>query len=159
MAPEFTLPSTINSTFQLDNNQSTLLYFQEGIQCQACWVQLVDIESQWNKFEHLGIDEIVTITTDPIETLKELADIIGFETPLLSDRDLSVSKRYNTNEYAMPGMGDGHNGHSFILVDEYGEIQWRADYGRYTMYVPVEILIEQIEQSIEQKNLSSADYA
>ena len=98
MAPELTLPSTINSTFQLDNNQSTLLYFQEGIQCQACWVQLVDIESQWNKFEHLGIDE-------------------------------------------------------------YGEIQWRADYGRYTMYVPVEILIEQIEQSIEQKNLSSADYA
>lgn len=80
MAPELTLPSTINSTFQLDNNQSTLLYFQEGIQCQACWVQLVDIESQWNKFEHLGIDEIVTITTDPIETLKELADIIGFET-------------------------------------------------------------------------------
>lgn len=71
----------------------------------------------------------------------------------------SALKRYNTNEYAMPGMGDGHNGHSFILVDEYGEIQWRADYGRYTMYVPVEILIEQIEQSIEQKNLSSADYA
>lgn len=46
-------------------------------------------------------------------------------------------------------MGDGMDGHTFILVNKGGMIAWRADYGgapNYTMYVPVPNLLAAIEQ-------------
>ncbi|ERJ11247.1 peroxiredoxin family protein [Haloplasma contractile] len=147
-APNINLPSTDGSTFDLSSykGQTVLLYFQEGIMCQACWVQLKEIEDNFEEFENIGIDQIVTITTDPIGPLTEMVRINNFNTPVVSDDTVTVSKLYNTNLYGMPGMGTNYNGHSFILVDEEGIIKWRADYGKYTMYVPLDVLISDIKK-------------
>jgi len=148
-APPIELPSTDGGTFNLASLQgeTVLLYFQEGIMCQPCWDQLKDIEQQWDRFEALGIDRIVSITTDPIDVLKQKVAIEGLETLQLSDPNLEVSSPYTTNQYGM--MGDSYNGHSFILVGPDGEIQWRADYGgapEYTMYLPVPNLLADLQQ-------------
>lgn len=148
-APPIELPSTDGGTFNLASLQgeTVLLYFQEGVMCQPCWDQLKDIEQQWGRFEALGIDRIVSITTDPIDVLKQKVAIEGLETLQLSDPNLEVSSAYTTNQYGM--MGDSYNGHSFILVGPDGEIQWRADYGgapEYTMYLPVPNLLADLQQ-------------
>lgn len=151
IAPDINLPATDGSTFDLSSyrGQTVLLYFHEGIMCQACWVQLKDIEDNFKDFKDIGIDQIVTITTDPIGHLTEFVEMNNFKTTVVSDQTIEVSKSYKTNLYGMPGMGTNYNGHSFILVDEEGIIRWRADYGRYTMYVPLDVLMADIKKGLK----------
>ena len=146
-APPITLPSTNGGTFDLASlrGKTVLLYFQEGLTCQPCWDQLKDIQSNMSQFHALGIDQIVSITTDPLDALNQKVADEGLSIPVLSDRGLAVSRAYTANGYGM--MGASRDGHSFILVGPDGRIRWRADYGgapHYTMYVPVPNLIADI---------------
>lgn len=139
-APEIKLPSTDGTTFDLASlkGQAVLLYFQEGVGCQPCWDQIKDIEAHRDQLTSLGVDKIVSITTQPLDVLKQKAQQEGISTPVLSDPNLDASHAYNANLYGM--MGTSMDGHSFILVGKDGVIKWRADYGgapKYTMYVPV----------------------
>lgn len=150
-APAIRLPSTTGGTFDLASlrGQRVLVYFQEGIMCQPCWDQLKDIESNIERFRALGIEAVVSITTDPIDALKQKAAIERLSTPVLSDPDLRVSKAYDTNSYGM--MGRSRNGHTFIALDRDGRILWRADYGgapKYHMYVPVRNLIADLREGL-----------
>jgi peroxiredoxin len=150
-APPIVLPSTDGGTFDLESlrGQTVLLYFQEGVMCQPCWDQLKDIERRWDEFEALGIDEVLSITTDRLSLLQQKVGYEGLTTPLLSDPDVAVSSAYNTNRYGMMGMG--YNGHSFIVVGPDGTISWRADYGgppRYTMYLPVSDLLNGMRRGL-----------
>jgi peroxiredoxin Q/BCP len=150
-APSFSLPSTGGGSFDLASvrGKNVTLYFQEGLMCQPCWDQLVDIEAQMGRFRVLGIDEIVTITTDPLDALRQKVTDEGITTPVLSDPDLSVSQTYDTNSYGM--MGNSRNGHTFMVVGPDGTILWRADYGGapdFTMYLPVDSLIADLRQGL-----------
>jgi peroxiredoxin len=152
-APPISLPSTDGRTFELESlrGQTVLLYFQEGVMCQPCWDQLKDIERRWDEFEALGIDSVVSITTDQLNLLKQKVGYEELSTPLLSDSDVAVSSVYTTNRYGM--MGSGYNGHSFIVVAPDGTISWRADYGgppQYTMYLPVPDLLADMRRGLAQ---------
>ena len=146
-APNFTLASNMGGTFNLaaQRGKTVLLYFQEGTDCQPCWTQLQAIQSDMAGFHHAGIDEVVSITTDPIGALQQAASTYGTTIPVLSDSTLTVSHAYDANGYGM--MGTSMDGHSFIVVGPTGRIEWRADYGgapNYTMYVPVPTLLAQM---------------
>lgn len=133
------LPSTTGETFDLSiyRGKGVLLYFQEGIGCQPCWDQMRDYAAADAGFKAVGVDELVTITVNPVALLtrKMRQDKIGGI--VLADTDLAVSKSYHANDYGM--MGTSTDGHSFVFVDAEGTIRWRADYGGspdFTMYVP-----------------------
>ena len=143
-APGFTLPSSNGGAISLASlrGKTTLLYFQEGIGCEPCWSQLKDLEAAAGTVHAAGIDNIVSITTQPANLLAQKAHDEAITTPVLADTSLAVSKNFGANGYGM--MGDSMDGHSFILVGPDGKIQWRADYGgapKYTMYVPVRQLL------------------
>ena len=151
VAPNFTLPATDGTTFDLAaaRGKTVMLFFQEGLGCEPCWTQIKDIEPQWSQFSGLGIDEFVTITTNPLNALKQKVADEGIKTPVLADEHFAVSLNYHANEYGM--MGTSADGHSFILVGPDGRIKWRADYGGapdYTMYVPVPNLIADIKEGL-----------
>lgn len=150
-APPMRLPSTDGATFDLADfeGERVMLYFQEGVMCQPCWDQLRDIEARWDEFEGLGIDRVVSITSDPLDVLEDKVDLEGLETPLLSDPGVEVSATYEANQYGM--MGTSMNGHSVVMVGPDGTIEWRADYGgapKYTMYVPVDALVADIRTGL-----------
>ncbi len=150
-APAIQLPSTDGGTFDLSatRGKTVLLYFQEGLGCEPCWTQLKEIDAQMSAFHTLGISQVVTITTDPLDALAQKVADEGVTSPVLSDRSLAVSTMYQTNQYGM--MGASRDGHSFIVVGPDGRIMWRADYGgapRYTMYVPVTKLLTALRQGI-----------
>lgn len=152
-APPIELSSTEGGAFELASarDETVLLYFHEGLMCQPCWDQLKDMEAQSGKFEALGIDRTVGITTDPLDGLEQKIEDEGISTPQLSDPDLAVSETYDTNSYGM--MGDSRNGHTFIVVGPDGKIQWRVDYGGapdYTMYVPVPDLLADMREGLEE---------
>ncbi len=147
-APSIALASTTGGPVELADyrGKSVLLYFQEGLGCQPCWDQLRDLEVRKADLAAAGVDEIVTITTNPVELLAQKAADEGLTTPVLADPDLKVSRMYETNSYGM--MGDSTNGHSFVLVDPDGKITWRADYGgapKYTMFVPVDRVLADLK--------------
>ena len=151
-APPIKLSSTDGTTFDLGalQGQTVLLYFQEGITCQPCWDQLKDIQTHRAEFQALGIDRIVSVTTDPLDALKQKVADEQLTLPVLSDPNLDVSRAYQANQYGM--MGTSRDGHSFIMVDKTGMITWRADYGgapKYTMYVPVPVLLDDIRQGLK----------
>ncbi|MGX0939633.1 peroxiredoxin [Cupriavidus metallidurans] len=155
VAPPIHLQSTDGSSFDLRGlrGKTVLLYFQEGLTCQSCWDQNRDIARRFGEFRALGIDTIVTITTDPVDLLKQKATDTGIATPVLSDPDLAVSKAYHANDYGM--MGTSRDGHTFIVVGPDDRIKWRADYGgapAYTMYVPIDALIADLRRGLRQVN-------
>lgn len=150
-APPIQLPSAQGGSFDLASirGNTVLLYFQEGLMCQPCWDQVTDIERQWSKFRALGIDQIVTITTDPLDGLKVKVADERIATPVLSDSRRTVSDTYDTTSYGM--MGDNFNGHSFIVVGPDGKIRWRADYGgppNHHMYVAVRDLVGDMRKGL-----------
>lgn len=152
MAPAIQLLSTAGGTFDLasQRGKTVLLYFQEGLTCQPCWDQLKDIQSNIGQFQALGIDTIVSITTDPLNALQQKVADEGLTIPVLSDPQLAVSRVYTANGYGM--MGTSRDGHTFIVVGPDGRIRWRADYGgspNYTMYVPVSNLVADIRAGLK----------
>ncbi|MQA03875.1 MAG: redoxin domain-containing protein [Streptosporangiales bacterium] len=143
-APGFTLAASTGKRVSLADfrGKTVLLYFQEGLTCQPCWDQITDLEKRAKDVRAAGVDAVVSITTDPVDLITRKVTDMGLATPVLSDPDLAVSKAYSANEYGM--MGTSRDGHSFVLVDPDGTIQWRADYGgapKYTMYVKVNTLL------------------
>ena len=156
-APEIRLKSTAGGTFDLASYKGegpVLLYFQEGLTCQPCWDQIVAIQKQLSSFHQLGISTIVSITNDPLGQLQQKATDEGLTIPVLADEDGSASNRYEALRYGMMmGMNPGH---SFILVGRDGLIKWRADYGgppKYTMYLPVDQLLHDMEQGLKDQQI------
>lgn len=146
-APAIRLASTAGGTYDLaaDRGETVLLYFQEGLMCQPCWDQIRDIEANWDDFAALGIDKLVSITSDELDLIRQKAADEGLETPVLSDPDLSLADSYTANQYGM--MGTSRYGHTFIVVGTDRRIRWRADYGGppdHTMYVKPGALLDDL---------------
>lgn len=150
-APPLRLIATDGSTFDLaaQRGKTVLLFFQEGLGCQPCWDQINDIEAQIDSFQSAGIDVVVSVTTNPLDLLKQKVADDEITTLVLSDPDLAVSKTYGANTYGM--MGTTADGHSFVVVGPDGVIRWRADYGgppNYTMYVPIDHLVADLRAGL-----------
>ncbi|WP_328731914.1 peroxiredoxin family protein [Streptomyces caniferus] len=138
-APPFALPSSAGGNVSLPGlrGKTVLLFFQEGLTCQPCWDQIKDLEKVSAEVNEAGVDQVVSITSDPADLIKRKTRDMALTTPVLSDPGLAVSRAYRANDYGM--MGTSRDGHSFVLVGPDGTIRWRADYGgapKYTMYVP-----------------------
>lgn len=150
-APSIRLASTTGGTFNLaaQRGKVLLLFFEEGVGCEPCWTQIRDIEKHWNQFRALGIDEMVTITTNTLPQLRQKAADEKIHTPVLADTTMDVSHAYTANQYGM--MGDQMDGHTFIVVGKNGGIEWRADFGgspKYIMYLPVPRLVADIRMGL-----------
>ncbi|MCZ4102797.1 MULTISPECIES: peroxiredoxin family protein [Streptomyces] len=147
-APAFTLDASTGKKISLADYQgkTVLLYFQEGLTCQPCWDQMKDLEKQAAKVKAAGIDQVLSITTDPADLITRKTRDMKLSTPVLADPDLAVSKTFDANSYGM--MGSSRDGHTFVLVGPDGTIKWRGDYGgapKYTMYVAPDKLLADLQ--------------
>ena len=67
MAPPIRLTTTAGAPYDLDalRGKTVLVYFQEGLMCDACWEQLKAIEANFNRFRLIGITSVVGVTGNP----------------------------------------------------------------------------------------------
>lgn len=120
-------------------NQKTLLFFSEGVMCQACFQQIKDIEDIGAELAQRHI-RLVSITPDPSSDLRQVVDQINIRTPMIADSNRNMSEAFNTLGRGMHGDTPGH---AFALIS-HGKVIWYRDYwlAPYrTMYVkPAELL-------------------
>jgi len=138
VAPDFTLTSTSGTTVSLAalRGKDVLLYFSEGAGCQACLVQMGQIEKDPNiAAAGLTVLPIVMNSKDQI-TVDMAAN--GVRTPFLLD-DGTVSSAYGT---LGKGMHADLPGHSFVLIDKAGNQRW---YGEYpSMFLSTTDLLKEV---------------
>lgn len=151
-APGFALPATTGKQISLADyrGKNVLVYFQEGLMCQPCWDQIGDLENNRAALKAAGVDDMISITTDPVDLITRKMRDAGYSTPVLADVDLAVTKAYDANSYGM--MGDSKPGHSFILIGPDGTIRWRADYGgepKYTMFLPTSQILADMRRDMQ----------
>lgn len=122
--------------------KGTLLFFSEGVMCQACFIQIRDIEKVGAELEKKGIG-LVSITPDSAEILRQAIEQYGISTPMISDEDRDMSLAFDA---LGRGMHSDMPGHAFVLVDESGKVVWQRDYWLdpyRTMYVePARLLAD-----------------
>ena len=137
-APDFELASTDETTVSLADHRGhdVLLYFSEGVGCDACFYQQAKIEAEQQRFTDAGLT-IIPVVVNPATDVRRELDRFGLTTPFLIDPDRSVSIAYDT-------IGRGHHadlpGHSFVLVDGDGNMRWRMD--EPSMFVEPARLVE-----------------
>lgn len=147
-APGFSLAASTGGTISLSQfrDRTVLLFFQEGLSCQPCWDQITDLQKHAAQLSAAGIQQVVSVTSDPIAAITTKARDMGLTIPVLSDPGLAVSRQYGANGYGM--MGSSRDGHTFIVVGPDGTIRWRADYGgapKYTMFLPTTSLLADLK--------------
>ncbi len=138
-APDFSLPDAVDgSMFTLNDPAEpgwTLLLLNEGLGCAPCYQQTADLGKDHARFHELGV-RMASIQPNSLSSLRQWTRDAGVSNiAVLSDPDLRVEEAYETtgaDVSMMPGMTAGH---TFVLVDPDGIVQWRADYGPGVMYV------------------------
>ncbi len=112
--------------------------------------QIVDLQ---NSIEFQALDvQLVSIARDSTGVQAEAARDLGItDVPLLSDPVLQVSEEYQVLQWAVE---NGEPSHSFVLVDENGEIVWIKDYGApdkpdRTMYVEVNEIVRLVKENLD----------
>lgn len=122
-------------------NRKTLLFFSEGVMCQACFVQIKDLEKMGAELEKRGIS-LVSVTPDSAGELDQVIRQIGITTPMIADSNRSMSEAFNTLGKGMHGNTPGH---AFALIYR-GKVLWYRDYWLapyQTMYVkPAKLLAD-----------------
>lgn len=102
--------------------------------CQACFVQIRELEQVGDELERRGI-ALVSVTPDSEDVLREAVRRYGISTPMISDEDRDMSAAFDT---LGRGMHADTPGHAFVLLDEAGRVAWQRDYWLEpdrTMYV------------------------
>ena len=140
-APDFAALDVVsNRTLRLRDlrGRPTLLFFSEGASCQACLVQIAELQNA-KALKQRGI-RLVSVTTDKPDVLREVASQYRITTPLLSDSSTRMSA-----DYGMLGHGGmGHpqtDGHAFALLKN-GKVVWHKAYAE--MFVPTKTLLSDL---------------
>lgn len=151
-APAFSLPiANGGGTFTLAserNRTNVLLFFNEGLSCSPCLTQMEQLDADAASFQSLYV-MIVAITGDSLSDMTAWAQHAHVtQTTVLADPTLTVSNAYDTTGPAVSMMPGAAPGHTFILVDERGIVEWRADYGPSDMSVPVSEIYSAVQSAL-----------
>jgi peroxiredoxin len=122
-----------------------------------CIQQVGDLETS-GRFRNLGI-QLISISPDPPEAWDQVAEEYDLDTPLVTDPRNEVARQYGVMEWRIPPeapVESAEPGHTFVLVDEQGIVEWVRDYGAPenggVMYVFPDALIRDMPRSSDVKN-------
>lgn len=118
--------------------RKTLLFFSEGVMCQACMQQIVDLERS-GALRKAGI-ALVSVTTDTPSELKAGAQQYAIATPLLADPSRQMSQAYGMIGHGGMEMAN-MDGHAFMLLGSDGKVLWH--HAISSMYIsPTQLMQE-----------------
>ena len=111
-------------------------------------MQVVDLQED-KDFRGLDV-ELLSIAPDPVDAWREAGRDMGIRNfdGVLSDAENKVATSYGVMRWAM----GSEPGHTFVLVDESGEVAWLQDYGALenggVMYVVPREVVRQVREHL-----------
>jgi peroxiredoxin len=111
-------------------------------------LQVVDLQKD-EDWQRLNV-ELLSIAPDPIDAWREAGEEMGIRdfSGVLSDADNKVAAKYDVMQWAV----GGEPGHTFVLVNESGEVAWLQDYGATEnggiMYVLPGEVVKQVQNHL-----------
>lgn len=132
-APQFTLPSTSGNTVALSDYEGkpVVLYFNEGVGCQPCWQQIIDLEKD-SSFTSLNIP-MVTISPNELALWNPILRNNPIKSPILADTNSRVSSTYGMLTMKSSMHNGSSPGHTFLLLDKDHKVRWIGDYPAMNM--------------------------
>lgn len=142
-APDFALTDVVSGR-QVSlaglKGKRTMLFFSEGVNCQACMVQAADLQKN-STLRSAGI-RLVSVSTDQPGDLATAAKQYGIHSAMLADPTTQMSAAYGMLGHG--GMGHPtQDGHAFILLGADGKVQWHRAYQE--MYVKPQQLVRDMK--------------
>jgi peroxiredoxin len=108
--------------------------------------QVVDLQKS-QEFASLSI-ELLSISPDSLDSWESEAKKYDISLPVLSDPGNEVADEYGVMRWAV----GAEPGHTFVLVDESGKVEWLRDYGAPEngglMYVEPSELVAEIQKKL-----------
>ena len=111
-------------------------------------MQVVDLQED-RDFKGLGV-ELLSLSPDPLEAWREEGRDMGIRDfkGVLTDPDNKVATAYGVMRWAV----GSEPGHTFVLVDQSGEVAWLQDYGALenggVMYVLPHEIVRQVSDHL-----------
>jgi peroxiredoxin len=111
-------------------------------------MQVVDLQED-KDFQGLNV-ELLSISPDTLEDWRDAGEDMGIEDfdGVLSDAENKVATKYTVMQWAV----GSEPGHTFVLVDEAGEVAWLQDYGALenggVMYVLPHEIVQQVRDHL-----------
>ncbi len=149
--PDFSLPQVGGGTFTLSSyfgRSNVLLLFSEGLSCDPCMKEVIDLEGNFTRFRELNT-MIVVITTDDLSDLTRWAEEHHVaKVHLLSDRDGHVSDAYGAMGADVSKVPAKKAGNTFVLVHVSGTVRLRVDFGPSLMSVPTGQVLAEVSAAL-----------
>jgi peroxiredoxin Q/BCP len=131
-APDFSLENFDGKNVSLNTykgNREVLLIFVRGDWCPGCHIMLRLYERERKQFQDKNV-MLIAVGPDPVGVNKAMVEKLGLEYAVLSDADMSVSKKYCVK--LQEGVGEFEHGiplPASFLIDKGGVIRYtsRAD--------------------------------
>jgi peroxiredoxin len=111
-------------------------------------MQVVDLQEE-EDFQGLDV-ELLSISPDPVDDWREAGRDMGIRDleGVLTDAENEVALSYGVMRWGIAG----EPGHTFVLVDEAGEVAWLQDYGATenggSMYVMPQEVVRQVAEHL-----------
>jgi peroxiredoxin len=118
--------------------KKVLYFFNEGVMCQACLVQIQSLEKHASHLAQRGIT-LVSITNDDASTLRQAGLDYHITTPLIADTSLEMTQAFGA---LGGGMHADTADHTFILVDKKGIVRFDRDYP--SMWIDPQKLLDEL---------------
>ena len=121
VAPDFTLPGTGGGAVTLSSfrgNRHVLLAFFPAAGTPVCTIEMCAFGEDFDRFSSADV-EVLGISTDTIDKLKQFREEYALRTPLLSDIGGAVARQFG----ALWHSGTIAN-RAYFLIDKHGVIRW-----------------------------------
>src|SRR6266576_2465673 len=120
-APDFTAKSTSGQTVKLSSfrdNKNVLLAFFPLAFTGTCSIELKCFTEDYDQFAGKDV-EILPISVDSTDSLKEFKNKLGMKTELLSDFKRDISRLYGV-------LNDDrfYSNRAYFLIDGEGRVRW-----------------------------------
>lgn len=120
--------------------KNVLYFFNEGVMCQACLVQIQALEQHVAHLDRRKL-MLVSITNDDPGTLQQAGVDYKLTTPLVADSSRELTTRFGA---LGGGMHSDTADHTFILVDTQGTVRFNKDYP--SMWIDPEKLLKELPE-------------
>lgn len=158
VAPDFSLSGQdgkqVSLASLLKKGPVAVVFHRSADWCVYCKLQMVQLEGHLKEIEAAG-GQVVAISYDPVEKLRNFADRSKITFPMLSDADSKTIDAYDVRSPNAPPKFSGISRHATFILDQSGVIRAKMFRLSYKERSAVDALINALKEAQTIKEASN----